>query len=35
MKVAKHYDQVHYEIMTLVEDEVDFKMYRVVTKKLK
>jgi len=32
---VQHYDQAHYEIMTLAEDEVNFKIFRVVTKKLK
>lgn len=32
---AQHYHQAHYEIMTLREDVVNFKIYRVVTKKMK
>jgi len=30
-----HFDRAHYEIMTLTEDEVDFRIFRVMTKKLK
>lgn len=30
-----HYDQAHYEIMTLSEDEVDYRLFRVMAKKLK
>ena len=33
-KVA-HYDQAYYEIMTLSEDEVNFNVFRIITKKLK
>jgi hypothetical protein len=31
----QHYDQAYYEIMTLSEDEVDFRIFRVMSKKLK
>ena len=31
----EHYDKAHYEIMTLSEDEVDFRIFRVMSKKLK
>lgn len=30
-----HYEQAHYEIMTLSEDEVDFRIFRVIAKNLK
>ena len=30
-----HYEKAYYEIMTLSEDEVDYKIFRVMTKKLK
>ena len=30
-----HYEQAHYEIMTLSEDEVDYRIFRVIAKKLK
>ena len=32
---AQHYHQAYYDIMTLKEDVVNFKIYRVVTKKMK
>jgi hypothetical protein len=31
----EHYEQANYEIMTLSEDEVDFRIFRVMSKKLK
>jgi hypothetical protein len=31
----EHYEQAHYEIMTLAEDEVDFRVFRVMTQKMK
>jgi len=31
----QHYEKAYYEIMTLSEDDVDFKIFRVMTKKLK
>jgi hypothetical protein len=31
----EHYERAHYEIMTLSEDEIDFRLFRVTTKKLK
>jgi hypothetical protein len=30
-----HYEQAHYEIMTLSEDEVNFRIFRVIAKNLK
>jgi hypothetical protein len=30
-----HYDQAYYEIMCLSEDEVNFRLFRVIVKKLK
>jgi len=33
-KIA-HFDQAHYEILTLSEDEVSFKIFKVAAKKLK
>lgn len=32
---ALHYEQAYYEIMTCSEDEVDFRIFRVMAKKLK
>lgn len=32
---VKHYEQAFYEIMTLSEDEVDFKIFRIMSKKMK
>ena len=32
---VQHYEQTYYEIMTCSEDEVDFRIYRVMAKKLK
>jgi len=34
-KEIEHYEQAHYEIMTLAEDEVDFRIFRVMTQKMK
>lgn len=34
-KEIEHFEQAHYEIMTLAEDEVDFRVFRVMTKKMK
>jgi hypothetical protein len=31
----EHYEQAHYEIMTLSEDEVDFRIFRVMAKEMK
>jgi hypothetical protein len=31
----EHFEQAHYEIMTLSEDEVDFRIFRIMAKKLK
>jgi len=32
---VSHYDQAHYDIMTLSEDEIDFNVFKIITKKLK
>ena len=32
---VEHYCKAYYDIMTLKEDTVNFKIYRVVTKKMK
>lgn len=32
---AAHYEQAYYDIMTCSEDEVDFKVFRVMAHKLK
>jgi hypothetical protein len=32
---ALHYEQAYYDIMTCSEDEVDFRIFRVMAKKLK
>ena len=34
-KEIQHYEKAHYEIMTLSEDDVDFKIFRVMTRTLK
>ena len=34
-KEIEHFEQAHYEIMTLAEDEVDFRVFRAMTKKMK
>lgn len=31
----EHYDEAHYQIMTLSEDDVDFRIFRVSTNRLK
>jgi hypothetical protein len=31
----EHYEKAHYEIMTLSEDEVNYRIFRVMSKKLK